>query len=74
MNTLVPIGITLYAVYWLAVFAESLLGEAIRPMIPEGMALAGHRSGGRTARGNGAGVRGRRAGQRRAGAAAGGGR
>lgn len=36
IDTLVPIGITLYALYWVAVFAESLLGEAIRPLIPAG--------------------------------------
>jgi uncharacterized membrane protein len=34
METLVPIGITLYALYWLAVFAESWLGEVIRPLVP----------------------------------------
>lgn len=34
VDTLVPIGITLYALYWLAVFAESWLGEAIRPLVP----------------------------------------
>lgn len=35
VDTLVPIGITLYVIYWLAVFAESMLGEVIRPLIPE---------------------------------------
>ena len=35
VTTLLPIGITLYAIYWLAVFAESMLGGVIRPLIPE---------------------------------------
>ncbi len=34
VDTLIPIGITLYALYWVAVFAESMLGDMIRPLVP----------------------------------------
>lgn len=34
VDTLIPIGITLYVLYWVTVFAESLLGDVIRPLIP----------------------------------------
>lgn len=35
IDTLVPLGITLYAIYWLAIFTESLLGGLIRPPVPD---------------------------------------
>lgn len=35
VTALVPIGATLAALYWLAVLAESALGELIRPLMPQ---------------------------------------
>ena len=33
--TLLPIGVTVYVIYWLAVFGDKLLGEMVRPIVPE---------------------------------------
>ena len=35
IDALLPIGVTLYAIYWLAVFGDKLLGDMVRPMVPE---------------------------------------
>lgn len=35
IDALLPIAITLYAIYWLAFFGDKLLGEIIRPVMPE---------------------------------------
>lgn len=35
--TLLPVVLTLYLIYWLAVSTESVLGKAIRLLLPEGM-------------------------------------
>jgi uncharacterized membrane protein len=32
--TLLPIGVTVYVVYWLTVFGDRLLGDLLRPMVP----------------------------------------
>jgi len=35
--TILPVVLTLYLLYWLAISAESLLGDAIRLILPEGL-------------------------------------
>lgn len=35
VDALLPIGVTLYVIYWLAVFGDKLVGDVIRPMVPE---------------------------------------
>jgi uncharacterized membrane protein len=35
VDALLPIGVTLYVIYWLAVFGDKLLGDMLRPMVPE---------------------------------------
>jgi len=32
---LLPIGVTLYVIYWFTVFGDKLLGEIVRPIVPE---------------------------------------
>jgi len=35
IDALLPIGVTLYVIYWLAFYGEKLLIEMFRPMVPE---------------------------------------
>jgi uncharacterized membrane protein len=35
IDVLLPLGVTLYAIYWLAFFGDKLLTEVFRPMMPE---------------------------------------
>lgn len=35
VDALLPIGVTLYAIYWLTIFGDKLLSDMIRPMVPE---------------------------------------
>lgn len=35
IDALLPIGITLYVIYWLAFYGDKLLVEMVRPMVPE---------------------------------------
>jgi len=35
IDALLPIGVTLYVIYWLAYYGDKLLGEIIRPVMPE---------------------------------------
>lgn len=35
IDALLPIGVTLYVIYWLAFYGERLLIDLFRPMIPE---------------------------------------
>jgi len=32
---LLPIGVTLYVIYWVTVYSDKLLGEFVRPIVPE---------------------------------------
>jgi len=41
LTVILPIGVTAYIVYWLAVSAESLLGGVARTVLPEGWYLPG---------------------------------
>jgi len=34
IDVLLPLGITLYVIYWLAVFGDKLLGDMVRPVVP----------------------------------------
>lgn len=34
MDTLLPIGVTLYAIYWLVFYGDKLLTDMIRPVVP----------------------------------------
>jgi len=35
IDILLPIGVTLYAIYWLAFFGDKLLADMLRPMLPD---------------------------------------
>src|SRR3970282_120028 len=35
IDALLPIGVTLYVIYWLAFYGDKLLVEMVRPMVPE---------------------------------------
>lgn len=35
IDTLLPIGVTLYVIYWLAFYGDKLLVEIVRPMVPD---------------------------------------
>jgi uncharacterized membrane protein len=35
IDTLLPIGVTLYVIYWLAFYGDQMLVEMVRPLLPE---------------------------------------
>ena len=35
LDVLLPIGVTLYFIYWLALFGDKMLVEMFRPVVPE---------------------------------------
>ena len=35
IDALLPIGVTLYVIYWLAFYGDRMLAEIVRPMLPE---------------------------------------
>ena len=35
IDVLLPLGVTLYVIYWLAFYGDKLLVEMVRPMVPE---------------------------------------
>jgi uncharacterized membrane protein len=35
IDVMLPLGVTLYAIYWLAYYGDKLLVEIVRPMLPE---------------------------------------
>jgi len=36
IDVLLPIGVTLYSIYWLTFFGDKFLGDIVRPFIPQG--------------------------------------
>lgn len=41
IDTLLPIGVTLYAIYWLAFYGDLVLGQIVRPVLPESLLWPG---------------------------------